>query len=92
MKTETSKGKTFEASTVLVFVRDSNRLMMDVMDSRAISEVAEDFEGVEVLTQEDAQHVDHVYRGFTELAAISRNKSDGSLRITLAKPQARKEE
>lgn len=87
MKTQTSKGKTFDASTVLVSVRDSNRMMMDVKDSRAISEVAADFEGVEVLTQEDAQHVEHVYRGFTELIAISRNKSDGSLRITLEKRQ-----
>ena len=86
MKTETSKGKTFEASTAFVSVRDSNRLMMDVMDMRAISEVAADFEGVETLTQEDAQHVEHVFRGFTVLAAASRNKSDGSVRITLEKP------
>ncbi|MBE5800057.1 MAG: hypothetical protein E7321_08935 [Clostridiales bacterium] len=87
MKTTTSKGQVFEASRALVSVRDSNRLMMDVMDARSISEVAADFEGVETLTQEDAQHVEHAYRGFTELAAISRNDSDGSLRITMKKPK-----
>lgn len=86
MLTKTSKGKTFEASTALVLVRDRNRLMLDVMDMRAISEVAADFEGVETLTQEDAQHVEHAYRGYTILSAISRNRSDGSVRVTLEKP------
>lgn len=87
MLTTTSAGKTFEASKVMVSVRDSNRLMMDVMDLRKISEVASDFEGVETLTQEDELGVEHVYRRYTTLAAISRNKSDGSVRITLERPQ-----
>ena len=86
MKTETNRGNVFEASRAFVSVRDSNRLMLDVMDARTIGEAAPDFEGVEMLTQEDNQHVEYVYRGFTELAAISRNDSDGSLRITLKKP------
>lgn len=86
MKTTTSKGKTFDASTAFVLARDSNRLMMDVMDERALSEIAADFEGVETLTQVDALHVEHVYHGYTVLAAISRNKSDGSVRLTLKKP------
>ena len=90
MKTTTSKGQVFEASRALVSIRDSNRLMMDVMDMRKIGEIAPDFEGVDTLTQEDAQHVEHSYRGYTELVAISRNESDGSVRITLKK--GRKEE
>lgn len=89
MLTTTSTGKTFDASPALVSVRNSSRLMMDIVDSRTVSEVAADFEGVEKLTQEDAQHVDHVYKGYTVLAAASRNKSDGSVRVTLEKPQRR---
>lgn len=86
MLTTTSTGKTFDASPALVSVRDSSRLMFDVMDTRPIGEIAPDFEGVETLTQEDAQHVEHAYRGYTVLAAISRNRSDGSVRVTLEKP------
>lgn len=86
MKTTTSSGKTFETSMALISVRDSNRLMMDVMDTRAISSIALDFENVETLTQEDEQHVEHVYRGYTEISAMSRNESDGSVRLTLKKP------
>lgn len=87
MKTTTSKGKTFEASPALVSVRDKSRLMLDVMDERPLSQVAADFEGLETLTQRDTQDVEHVYRGYTEVAAASRNESDGSLRITLKKPR-----
>lgn len=86
MLTTTSKGKTFDASRALVSVRDSSRLMFDVVDARKIGEIAPDFEGVETLTQVDEQKVEHAYRGYTELAAISRNKSDGSVRVTLEKP------
>lgn len=86
MLTTTSTGKTFEASRAIVSVRDSSRLMFDVMDARKIGVIAPDFEGVETLTQVDEQKIEHVHRGYTELAAISRNKSDGSVRVTLEKP------
>ena len=86
MLTTTSTGKTFDASPALVSVRDSSRLMFDVMDTRPIGEIAPDFEGVETLTQVDAQQVEHAYHGYTVLAAISRNRSDGSARVTLEKP------
>ena len=86
MRTTTSRGKTFETSRAMVSVRDERILMMDVVDARSVSEVAADFDGVEKLTQEDAQHVEHVYKGYTLLTAISRNKSDDSKRITLEKP------
>lgn len=88
MKITTSKGKTFEAGFILASVRDKNRLMIDHKDERALSEIAADWEGAEEIVQADEANpgIEKVFRGYTVLAAISRNRSDNSVRVTLERP------
>lgn len=65
-----------------------NKVMIELIDERPLSQIAADFEGREKLTRKDdiREDIETVYTGFTQLTAIQRNAVSGSVRITLAKP------
>ena len=60
--------------------------MIEIPDNRRMSEIAADFEGNSRIekTDETKPGVTEIYEGFTELAAIQRNKN-GSVLVKLAK-------
>lgn len=67
---------------------ESGKVMIELYDDRALSQIAADFEGCEKIVRKDniRADIETVYTGFTRLTAIQRNAVSGSVRITLAKP------
>ena len=67
---------------------ENGKVMIELYDDRALSQIAADFEGREKLVRTDniRTDIETVYTGFTRLTAIQRNAVSGSVRITLAKP------
>lgn len=86
MKITTSKGKTLDANWAFGPTSGSGSLMIEIPDNRRMSEIAADFEGNSRIekTDETKPGVTEIYEGFTELAAIQRNKN-GSVLVKLAK-------
>lgn len=66
---------------------ESGKVMIELYDDRALSQIAADFEGRERIVRKDniRTDIETVYTGFTRLTAIQRNAVSGSVRITLAK-------
>lgn len=67
---------------------ESGKVMIEMYDDRALSQIAADFEGCEKIVRKDniRADVETVYTGFTRLTMIQRNAVSGTVRITLAKP------
>lgn len=67
---------------------ESGKVMIELYDDRALSQIAADFEGCEKIVRKDniRADVETVYTGFTHLTMIQRNAVSGTVRITLAKP------
>ena len=87
MKITTNSGRMFDVSWIGATNRFGNKLMIELKDDRALSEVASDFEGVELIVKEDERHpgVKEVYEGFTHLVSMSKENADGVIRLTLEK-------
>ena len=83
MKITTSKGKTLDVNWAFGPTDESGSLMIELPDNRLLSEIAADFEGKNKI-DETKPGVTEVYEGFTELAAIQRNKN-GSVFVKLVK-------
>lgn len=90
MTITTSKGKTFDINWMWSTNRGGNRLMIEMEDSRSMSDIADDFEGVCTITKTDSKTpgVKEVYEGFTTLVILSRDNADGVIRLTLEKGDA----
>ena len=90
MTITTSKGKVFPVVFIGVLLRDGHRLVIDLPDSRPLSEVAADFEGLETVTKTNTKTpgVKEIYEGFTNLVEVHRNMAAGTVRVTLEKEGA----
>ena len=87
MKITTSKGKTFDANWIWGPLRGTNQLMIDMKDGRRISEIAQDFEGVDRIVKTDERRgVEESYTGYTQLEGIVRENATGTVRITMGMP------
>ena len=87
MQITTSKEKIFDIIFIGALMRDGNRVVIELEDDRALSEIAADFEGLETITKTDSikPNDKEVYEGFTKLVSIHCNKAAGTVRITLEK-------
>lgn len=87
MQIRTNDGKFFGIIFIGSLMRDGNRVVIELKDDRALSEIAADFENRETITMTDSArpNVEEVYRNFTQLIGIQRNKAAGTVRITLEK-------
>lgn len=85
MQITLSNGKVFEVEFVGTLLRDGKRVVIEMVDDRALSQIAPDFEGVETITKTNSKNltVKEVYEGFTQLVEIHRNTAAGTVRLTL---------
>lgn len=81
----TNRGTKHSINWILTTARNANRLAIDLKDDRALSEIAADFEDLEVLTKTDdnKQGVTEVYQGYSQLVSIQRNSEAGTVRLML---------
>lgn len=88
MQIKTNRGKTFDALFAGAILRNGNRMMIELKDDRAFSEIAADFDGLDTITrtEEARPGVSEVYEGFSRLIGIALNEQTGTVRITLSKP------
>ena len=86
MKITTSKGKTLDVNWAFGPTDESGSLMIELPDTRLLSEISADLEGYCIFEKRDETKpgVTEIYEGFTELATIQRNKN-GSVFVKLAK-------
>lgn len=68
--------------------RAGNQIVIELIDSRLLSEIADLFEDRPKLVRTDniRPEIETIYTGYTELIDIRRNQEDGSVRLTLKKP------
>ena len=78
MKINTSKGGEFETDLVFEIGADHSLLIRLTEETRPLSQVAADFEGLERATCEDGRE----YEGFTDLRSVVRF-GEGELQIRL---------
>ena len=62
------------------------RLMLEIEDTRALSVIAAEFEGVQRIDAVRWYDQESVYEGYTELIDIRRNQADSTVRMTLKRP------
>lgn len=88
MKITTSKGKAFNINFICSPLSTPEHVIIELRDSRPLSEIAADFEKLENLKKEDdtrGSSVYEMYEGFSRLVEMHRY-ADGSVRLTLEKP------
>lgn len=85
MKLETGKGKTFDIRVICTSLRSPNKVLIELEDSRAIADIAADFDGLDTVRTYETESVYHTYEGFTQLVGIQRNTEAGTVRLTLEK-------
>lgn len=90
MKITTSKGKTFDILFISSGASFRGKALIELEDDRTLSEVAEDFEGVDTITKTDELRpgVSEVYSGYTRLISVQRNTETGTVRLMLEKGDA----
>lgn len=87
MKITTSKGKAFDIIFICSPISTPEHVIIELRDSRPLSEIASDFEELENLKKEDdtrGSSVYEMYEGFSRLVEMHRY-ADGSVRLTLEK-------
>lgn len=78
MKIRTSKGGEFEADLVFVIDSDRSLLIRLTTETRPLSEVAADFEGLESVATEDGRS----FEGYSDLWSVVRfSKHDTQIRL-----------
>lgn len=85
MTLTTSKGKTYTADSAGGPTVISGMVFVQMKDERRLSEIAEEFEGLEWMEAYRKSSPDQRWEGFTLLQSISRMTGD-IVRIALAKP------
>lgn len=90
MKLTTSKGKTFDINYIWPTMRNGEKLMIELEDDRPMTQIADDFDGIEVFEKTDKKKpgVKEVFTGFTRLVNMSRENYEGVIRLTLEKGDA----
>ena len=68
--------------------RAGAQIIIELIDSRPLSEIAGMFEDRPKIVRTDSvrPEIETTYTGYTELIDIRRNQADGSVRLTLKKP------
>jgi hypothetical protein len=87
MKITTSKGKAFNIGFICSPLSTPEHVIIETSDTRPFSEIAADFEGLEIIKKEDdtrESSVYEMYEGFSRLVEMHRY-ADGSVRLTLEK-------
>ena len=66
------------------------RVVIELEDSRALSKIAANFEGVDTITKTDDKNlnVKEVFEGYSKLVGIQRSNAAGTVLITLEKGDA----
>jgi len=86
MRIKTSKGTTHDIRVMCEMLRNKNRALIELEDSRPLSEIAAEFDGLEwirkYMTAESTAY--EMYEGFTRLCGIQRTET-GTVRLTLEK-------
>ena len=67
-------------------VTKTGHLFVEIEDTRALSVIAAEFEGVQRIDAVRWYDQKSAYEGYTELIDIRRNQSDGTVRMTLKRP------
>jgi hypothetical protein len=82
-----SNGKAFDINWMGATNRFGNKLMIELVDNRALSKIAANFEGVDTITKTDSKkpNVKEVYEGYTKLVGMSKENAEGVIRLTLEK-------
>lgn len=83
MRIETSKGKTYEADWIDESTISGN-VNLQIVDSRRLPEIAEDFDGLEYLKRTSETQGDKRYDGYKKLMRISA-EVDGRVWIAVGK-------
>ena len=90
MKITLSDGKAFDIRFIGALLRNSNQVVIELEDGRALSKIAANFEGVKTITKTDSgnPNIKEVYEGYTQLVSIHMNRAAGTVRLTLEKGDA----
>lgn len=75
----TNRGQTFEANWAWA----DDILRIELKDSRDVSEIAQDFEGLTKISRKSENEGDAVYEGYDVLVSVQRNIQDGTALLTL---------
>jgi hypothetical protein len=83
----TSRGQTFNA--VWAWAQSGDKVLrMMLNDSRDVSEIAQDFEGLTKISRKSENEGDAVYEGYDVLVSVQRNIHDGTALLTLERSNA----
>ena len=86
MTITTDKRRTFDVNWAWGPVRSTGDLMIELSsDSRPLSQICADFEGVQTFERKDKHEGDMTFFGYTELVSAMRDRSNGSVVLTLRK-------
>ena len=94
MQITTSKNKVFSVEFISTLLKDHGRVIIELADERPLAKIAADFDGLESIKAEKevsktTAKVYEMYEGFSQLVSIQRNKSAGTVRITIEKGDAK---
>lgn len=83
-----SETENVEIESISALMREGRQIVIELIDSRPLSEIADMFEDRPKLVRTDSvrPEIETTYTGYTELIDIRRNQTDGSVRLTLKKP------
>lgn len=83
-----SETETVEIESVSALMSNGKLVVIELIDSRPLSEIADMFEDRPKLVRTDSirPEIETTYTGYTELISIQRNQEYGSVRLTLKKP------
>ena len=83
MSITTDKGKTFEVNYAWGPVSTGELMIELSADARPISEIAVDFEGVQVFDRPDEHQGNMTFVGYTELVSVVRDRNTGAVLLVL---------
>lgn len=83
----TNRGQTFDVNFAYA-PTSKGRCMIELKDSRDVSEIAQDFEGLTKISRKSENEGDAVYEGYDVLVSVQRNIQDGTALLTLERSNA----
>ena len=85
MKLLTSDGKTYAVDWIDGPTITTGRVVLQMQDSRNLSEIAADFEGLAWMKRENEEQGDKLFEGYSELVNVARKAGDLVI-LTFDKP------
>lgn len=83
----TNRGQTFDVNWAWP-PRNTNRLMIEMKDSRSIEEIAQDFDGLVTISRKSETEGDAVYTGYDTLVSVIKDTAKGTVQLTLERSDA----